>query len=84
MNSRDATPHEVQMENKLKSLLLNFCYKLYLQKKSDAEVLAAIAAKDLPRMTRQDWWNLKQWFRMREMSVPAKMALIRKKIGIGV
>lgn len=79
---RDAAPIQEQMENKLKSLLLNFCYKLYLEKKSDAEVIAAIVAKDLPRMTKQDWWNLKMWFRQREMAAPAQMALIRKKIGM--
>jgi hypothetical protein len=79
---RDSAPIQEQMEAKLKSLLLNFCYKLYLQKKSDSEVLAAIAAKDLPRMTRQDWWNLKHWFRQREMSAPAQMASIRRKIGM--
>lgn len=79
---RDSFPVQQQLESKLQSLLLNFCYKLYLQKKSDDEVIAAIAAKDLPRMSRQDWWNLKLWFRQREMSAPAQMALIRKKIGM--
>lgn len=79
---RDKAPVKEQMENKLKSLLLNFCYKLYLQKKSDDEVMLAIATKDLPRMNKQDWWNLKMYFRQREMSTPAQMALIRKKIGM--
>lgn len=81
-NPREGVSQQQIMENKLKSLLMNLCYKLYLQGKSDSEVMAAIAAKNLPRMTRQDWWNLKFWFKQREMSSPKAMAQIRRKIGM--
>lgn len=81
---RDSFPVQQQMESKLKSLLLNFCYKLYLQNKSDDEVIEAVRKKDLPRIDRETWWRIKHFFRQREMAAPAQMALIRRKIGIGV
>lgn len=79
---RDSFPNKQQLESKLQSLLLNFLYKLYLQKKSDEEVMKAIAEKDLERMSRQEWWTIKQYFRERELSTPAAMASIKRKIGM--
>lgn len=79
---RDDYPVHDQLEAKLKSLLMNFLYKQYLLKKSDEEVIAAVAQKDLPRIDRFTWWKIKQWFREREAAQPSVMAQIRKKIGI--
>lgn len=79
---RDSFPVQQQMEAKLKSLLMNFLYKQYLLKKSDEDVIKAVAEKNLPRIDRQAWWQIKQQFREREMSTPAAMASIRRKIGM--
>lgn len=81
---REQYPVEQQMEAKLKSLLMNFLYKMYLQKKSDEEVIAAVARKDLPRIDRFTWWKIKGQFREREMAQPKTMARIRQKIGMSV
>lgn len=79
---RDSAPQREQLENKLKSLLMNFLYKQYLLKKSDDEVMRAIAEKDLQRMTRQEWWAIKDYFRQRELATPSAMASIKRKIGM--
>lgn len=79
---RDSFPVQQQMEAKLKSLLMNFLYKQYLLKKSDEEVMKAIAEKDLQRMTRQEWWAIKDYFRQRELATPSAMASIKRKIGM--
>lgn len=78
---RDSASPQEQLENKLKATLLNFCYRLYLEGKSDEEVIEAVRKKDLPRLDRQSWWNLKLWFRQRELAAPKAMANIRRKIG---
>lgn len=72
------------MEAKLKSLLMNFLYKQYLKGASDEEVIAAVAAKDLPRIDRFTWWRIKGQFREREMAQPKTMAQIRRKLGVSV
>lgn len=79
---RDSALQQEQLENKLKSLLMNFLYKQYLLKKSDSEVMKAIAEKDLQRMTRQEWWAIKDYFRQRELATPSAMASIKRKIGM--
>lgn len=79
---REVASQQEQIEAKLKSCLMNFLYRQYLLKKSDEEVIAAVAQKDLPRIDRFTWWKIKQWFREREAAQPSVMAQIRKKIGI--
>lgn len=78
---RDSFPVQQQTESKLKSLLMNFLYRMYLENKSDEEVIAAVRAKDLPRIDREDWWRLKHYFRQRELATPAQMENIKRKIG---
>lgn len=79
---RDSFPVQQQMEAKLKSLLMNFLYRQYLLKRSDEQVIKAVAEKNLPRIDRFTWWQIKQQFRERELSTPAAMASIRRKIGM--
>lgn len=79
---RDSFSAKEQLEAKLKSLLMNFLYRQYLLKRSDEEVIKAVAEKNLPRIDRQTWWQIKQQFRERELATPAAMASIRRKIGV--